>query len=425
MIVGEATRWAKDEIWFKKLKNGLDAGWMKRWSKHPDVKPRLTKAKARPLEMARALAQHSENLLHYQVQTAEIFVGNGSAIWNEKFEYSYNPLAEGNDRADTRGQMIFITHPELNAEIDESDSSVDQTEEDVSTYAAVNTVPKLRGRGEKRKLVNVREADRDVVATKASVKTTIYAGNIMSGHKTIPGIITPGKSHDVRLEDSWGTTEPLSAVLPNGREITAAWIANGKGGSNEATGQWLIRHCVMPSLNMNSSIGETFIMPAEPAWRSDPSPDNWARRTENADEILYDRGPAGEERTRRGTLLADGLRDHFTAAAITEMAEPVQYPEEDLAAYGFSKRHPVDLALKPPHTSAILQTCDVKGFPEVKTVFRDKKAEQLAMNVAGINVVDGVPHNLQIIDGVPVRPPAGYSDGSVKNLEHSTATNEV
>ena len=236
--------------------------------------------------------------------------------------------------------------------------------------------------------MNVREADRDVVATKASVKTTIYAGNIMSGHKTIPGIITPGKSHDVRLEDSWGTTEPLSAVLPNGREITAAWVANGKGGSNDATGQWLVRHCVMPSLNMNSSIGET-------------------------------------EDRRRGTLLADGLRDHFTAVAITEMAEPVQYPEEDLAAYGFSKRHPVDLALKPPHTSAILQTRDVKGFPETKKVFHDKKAEKLAMNVAGINVVDGVPHNLQIIDGVPVRPPAGYSDGSVKNLEHSTATKEV
>jgi hypothetical protein len=418
MIAGEAKRWAKNEKWFGKLKHGFDYQWVLRWGKIPEIAARLTAAKARPLEIVRALAQHSENISFYMVQTAEVFVSNGAAIWNQDFDPDFDPTADGNDPTDLKGQMIVITHPELVGEVDESDTSLDNTEDNVRTYCEVETVPKMRGVGVKRKLKDVKEANRDVVANKSSIKTTIYAGCLGSGHKMVAGMIEPGTKHDPRIEDANGTEEPLSSIMPNGKVVTAVWIANGKGGSNAATGLWMVRHCAIPSLNANSSVGTKFIVPEEPEWRRG---DHWARRTDNADDILYDRGPAGSERGRRGTLLADGLRDHFTEEAITEMCNPVQY-DSDMEDYGIEKRHAIDLALKPPHTSAIIQGPDKKGFPVLKFELRESKCEKLAFNLAGINIVDGTPmldDNYQGIydaDGQPVKPPGGFSFGSAKSV---------
>lgn len=95
------------------------------------------------------------------------------------------------------------------------------------------------------------------------------------------------------------------------------------------------------------------------------------------------------------------------------MANPTAFDED--AAMGIVRRYPVGLALKPPHTTEQIQTCDRKNFGEAKPEWADQKAKKLQLNLAGINVVDGNPvtnqHGQVYLDedSMPMRPPAGFA----------------
>ena len=384
----------------------LDINWYNRFIKLPEVVERLVKTKTRGLEIDRAKAGHSGNFAYYFVQTAEIFVSAGVAIWNPEFDPNFDPRS---DPSNIRGQMVLITHPGLILEYDESEMTVDQTKE---TQVGLAPVSEEYSTGGKKKKV----AQRDSVANKTSNGGSLVAGSLMNGNQMIPMYISTGKSFDGRWLDSWGTVEKYSVLLTNGKRGFMDWVSSPKGGSTNQIGLHIMQNCVLSTLNANDSVGTQFRCKREdePAWRFGES---WACRTPNADQILYSKP---ELRERTGVVLADGLSHHFTAEALAEMAAPTQFNED--AAMGIEKRYPIALGLKPPHSTDKLQTCDRKNFAHAKPEWGAQKAKKLQMNILGVNVVDGVPvtneHGHVYLDEQqkPLRPVAGFA--GVLNTEY-------
>ena len=275
---------------------------------------------------------------------AETEVANGISIWNPDFDYN-KPMSE----------MILTLHPELKMSYDETEVTMDQTADKQTTLAEKRKVMKTNSKTGQVKAVTV--VENDAVSTKSSCKGSLFGGSVATGHRAWPLLVTPGSSIDVRHMDAWGTCEPIFAIAPNGSKQECTFMANGKGGSNNDVGLHFIRHNLIPTLNANALIGKDFTMGEEPAWRYDTSDDNWAQRSHVADEIMYGMEPGSrtkiddpiqwvtpQVRPRRGLAYCDGLDHHFGMRQINELNRPTD-----------PAMHPVDMVLRPPHTSQSTQ----------------------------------------------------------------------
>ena len=320
-----------------KFKNGLDYAWFHRWlGRHSD---QLSQANARPLEICRETWCTAENMGMHFVQVAELLVRNGAAQWNDDFDFRVR-----------HSQMVNVTHPQLVCSFDESDGTLDQTKDRQKSVVVVTEKLKKDSNGNIRK-VKVKETDS--IANKVSAKASFAGGSIMSGHQVRPNVTFPGGSYDCRWTDGWGTQTPIFATLPDGSQQSCSFYASGKGGSCREAGLKLIRDNIIPSLNANDSIGQEFEMKPEPSWRYSKDQANWARRSHCADETLYGMEPGSRQqesdeidwilpqrRGRKGTVLCDGLGDHFSEPVCQELNRPT-----DL------RMHPCDMALRVPHTT--------------------------------------------------------------------------
>ena len=141
-------------------KHKLDFNWFKRWLKRPAVADKLGEADARPLETSRDEWTTAANAATYYVQVAELLVRNGIAVWSQ-----VKPEKEGDE-------MIFITHPELLLEYDESDATMDQTKDRQHSVVVKKKIykPARKAKGQKK----ARKADWRTVKKRDSVanKTT-------------------------------------------------------------------------------------------------------------------------------------------------------------------------------------------------------------------------------------------------------------
>ena len=171
----------------------------------------------------------------------------------------------------------------------------------------VETVQKLDKHG---RMQDVRMKRNDVVSTKSVAKSSLFAGSLADRRSVRPEVVFPGKSLDTRWTDGWGTVEPIYAIGSNGEKLGCTFDSSGKGGSSYKVGLKFVQDNLIPSLNANDSIGKDFEMPEEPSWRYDPHPDNWAQRSNVADEILYGMEPAA----RNLLIVVSSVASFFAAS---------------------------------------------------------------------------------------------------------------
>ena len=119
MLSGAASRAIKGTEYEARLKNGYDDHQYNRWVDDNDED--LRRGKCRPLETDRLKWGTSENILTHQLCVAETLVLNGAAVWNPDF-----------DHTKPEDEMIKVTHPQLVISFDESEASLDGTDDSLT-----------------------------------------------------------------------------------------------------------------------------------------------------------------------------------------------------------------------------------------------------------------------------------------------------
>ncbi len=302
----------------------------------------------------------------HQICVAETLVLNGAAVWNAEFDPA-KPLDE----------MIYITHPDLVASFDESESSLDGTED---TPQSLLIAPKSQYNPVGMDGRTVLD-DGEVLATKGKIGGSVVGGSVASG-KALPmlAIVTGQSIYPEWLTADGTVTPPQSGIIgKDGQFLQAQMVATAKGGANNDVGRYYLRHVIMPSLNAAPGCGEDFIVSPEPAWRFK---DSWAHRSEWYPEELKN----GTHRKRRGTVCCDGHGSHLTVGALKELREPSDQAHE-----------PVDMCLRTPHCSSNQQNEDIENFRRYKPAWRKSKAMKTASNMMGYGVLKLDAQNETII----------------------------
>ena len=139
---GAASRAIKGTEYEARLKNGYDDHQYNRWVDDNDED--LRRGKCRPLETDRLKWGTSENILTHQLCVAETLVLNGAAVWNPDF-----------DHTKPEDEMIKVTHPQLVISFDESEASLDGTDDSLTALrlapGSSRNPTDLKGQDEKRR----------------------------------------------------------------------------------------------------------------------------------------------------------------------------------------------------------------------------------------------------------------------------------
>ena len=354
MLSGAASRAIKGTEYEARLKNGFDDNQYNRLVNDNDED--LRRGKCRPLETDRLKWGTSENILTHQLCVAETLVLNGAAVWNPDF-----------DHTKPEDEMIKVTHPQLVISFDESEASLDGTDDSLT---ALRLAP-----GSSRNPTDLKGQpipdDGEVIATKTSCGGSICAGSNGAGAALPMLYCFAGESYAPEWTDAAGTCPPpLSGIADeHGNLMPAQFVCSKKGGVNNDIGLYYAKHIILPVLANAAGAGQEFTVSPEPAWRHE---DHWAKRSDwFAGEIAK-----GTHRKRRGTALCDGYGAHMTAPVLRELREPS------------NPAHPaVDLCLRTPHMSHRQQNEDIENFPVLKPAWRKAKAAKIASNMLGIDVI--------------------------------------
>ena len=327
----------------------------------------------RDLEASRDTWTTSKNALQHYKVLADQLVACGAATWNHDFDYT-EPYSE----------MIHITHPDLIMSFDETGFDMNQTKDGGHGIHSKKPTGKMKKKGG----VQMRSS-RHTLASHNQSHVTGLGGSLASGDSIIPGFIFPGTGYDRRW--TWEATVPAEQHVPcssiidpeTHRKMPGKVVANGKGGMDNGMAKWLLLEIILPTFEHSKSVGTTFKMPVEPAWRFDKN--NPFCRSDTADETLCSRGAAGTIQTRYPTCITDGHSSHLTQWLFAAL--------QDLKAAGCEG--PIErlgFILRPPHTSHVLQNEDVSNFPVVKPAWKLAKAEQINLNCRGIKVLSRHTH---------------------------------